>query len=211
MTHDETREDLLLARLMEGDQAALAQLYSVHRDRLKQMLSHRIDRRLRQRVDLSDVLQDVYIDALKRLRHFTSMQEQSFYVWLRQIAMQRLIDLHRRHLLAGKRAASAELPLVGNNFNASASHDWAVQLVGSQVSASKVVVQQELIARVENVLDRMDVVDREVLALRHFEEMSNSEIAEALGLSPAAASNRYVRALSRLREALAGESDLFAE
>ena len=199
----------LLSRLHDGDQNTFAELFSRYRGRLKLMLAHRIDSRLLRRADLSDILQEVYIDSLNRVHHYLKKPENSFYIWLRQIAMQRLIEVHRQHLLAEKRSLAAEVPLARHEGNSTASHAWAVQLVANQVSPSQVAMHQEMVDRVRETLDRMDPTDREVLALRHFEEMRNSEVAEALGLSEAAASNRYVRALMRLRAALEGDWDFY--
>lgn len=195
----------LLSQISAGDQRPFADLFSLYRDRLKQMLAHHMDHRLQKRVDLSDILQDVYIDALKRVQHYLAKPDYSFYVWLRQVAMQRLIEVHRQHLLAERRSLRAEVPLAAGN--STASHAWAIQLVANQVSPSQVAMHDELVHAVMRTLDAMDPIDREVLALRHFEDMRNSEVAETLGLSIAAASNRYVRALVRLREALLGDTD----
>lgn len=196
----------ILTRLRQGDQDTFAELFSGHRVRLKQMLSHQIDRRLLVRTDLSDILQEAYIDALKRVEHYLKKPELSFYIWLRQITLQRLIDVHRTHLLAEKRSLKSEVSLNQPYFNSTASHSWAVQIVAHQVSPSQVAMHDEMVARVERTLESMEPMDREVLALRHFEELKNNEVAELLGLSAAAASNRYVRALKRLRETLTSDS-----
>ena len=197
----------LLARLGPNDQDAFAELFSIHRKRLKRMLAHRIDARLLVRTDLSDILQEVYIEALKRVEHFLTRPELSFYVWLRQITLQRLIDVHRMHLLADKRSLKSQVSLSQQMLSSSASEAWALQLVASHVSPSQAAIHDEMVARVEATLCAMDPMDREVLVLRHFDELRNNEVAEVLGLSPAAASNRYVRALKRLRNALISDSN----
>lgn len=203
---DDTEESSLLADLKAHDQEAFAKLFSIHRLRLKRMLANRIDARLLVRADLSDILQEAYIDALERIEHFLKKPELSFYVWLRQITIQRLIEVHRAHLLAEKRSVKSEMRFPQPRLNSTASHSWAKELVASQVSPSDAAIQDELVEKVEQSLNSMDPMDQEVLALRHFEELKNSEVASVLGLSPAAASNRYVRALKRLREAL--DSDI---
>ena len=197
----ELNAEELLTRLKAGDEKALGELYSLHRDRLKQMLEFRMDRRLRGRADASDILQEVYIDAHERMRHYLKKPEMSFYIWLRQLTTQRLIDIHRRHLLAEKRDAKQEIS-IHRRMAAATSASMAALLVARLASPSQMAMRAELVEQIENALEKMDAVDREVLALRHFEELRNGEVAEVLGLKPAAASNRYVRALSRLRDVL---------
>ena len=197
----ELNAEELLTRLKAGDEKALGELYSLHRDRLKQMLEFRMDRRLRGRADASDILQEVYIDAHERMRHYLKKPEMSFYIWLRQLTTQRLIDIHRRHLLAEKRDARQEIS-IHRRMAAATSASMAALLVARLASPSQMAMRAELVEQIENALEKMDAVDREVLALRHFEELRNGEVAEVLGLKPAAASNRYVRALSRLRDVL---------
>lgn len=133
----------------------------------------------------------------------------SFYLWLRQVTMQRMIDLHRRHLLAGKRDVRQEVQLAPQSYNAATSAAIARHFIDAIVSPSQMAVRQEMLAQLETTLESMDDIDREVLALRHFEELGNSEVAELLGITEAAASNRYVRALSRLRKLLEQIPDFF--
>lgn len=195
------------------DQETFALEFSIHRGRLKRMLAHRIDHRLLVRTDLSDILQDVYIEALKRIEHYLKNPEVSLYVWLRQIALQRMIDVHRQHLTAEKRSLRSESPMTqspyrGAGYGSTASHSWAAQLVANQISPSQIAMHDEMVDRVEKTIEKMDPLDREILDLRHFEEMKNNEVAEVLGLTPAAASNRYIRALKRLKEALV-DGDFF--
>lgn len=192
----------LVDRLKRGDEAALAELFSAHRDRLRQIVLIRMDRRLRGRADASDVLQEAYIDARQRLRHYVEKPEMPFFVWLRQVTMQRLIDTHRHHLGAQMRDAGREISIHGGAPDVMSSTALAVQLVGHLTSPSQTVLRAELTDRVEIGLQHMEPIDREVLVLRHFEELTNNEIAEILGITKAAASNRYVRALSRLRSVL---------
>jgi RNA polymerase sigma-70 factor (ECF subfamily) len=191
----------LLARVQAGDDDAFVELFARYRGRLKQLLQFRMDPRLRGREDASDVLQEVYIDAHQRLHHYLKKPELSFYVWLRQLTTQRLIDIHRRHLKAEMRDVKQEVSICRIAPGAS-SASMASLLVARLASPSQLVMRAEMIALVEMTLDQMDPIDREVLALRHFEELRNHEVAEVLGLKEAAASNRYVRALMRLRDAL---------
>jgi RNA polymerase sigma-70 factor, ECF subfamily len=200
MSEPDSKADLI-RKLRNGDDEAFAALFSRHREQLRKMLQFRMDRRLQAREDPSDVLQEVYIDALKRIPHFIKKDELSFYVWLRQVAIQCLTDLHRRHFNAEKRDIRQEVSL-NNRRNASNSTSMAIQLVAQMASPSQMMMEAELVSQIETALESMDELDREVLAVRHFEDLRNSEVAEVLGISEAAASNRYVRALSRLREVL---------
>lgn len=186
----------LVARVQSGDQAALSELFDRHRDKLRRMVELRLDSRLAGRVSASDVLQEAWIDAVKRVEHYFAKDGQSFFGWLRLIVGQRIADVHREHL-AGKRDAGREL---GNNTTDSTC--MAARLIGRSSSPSQAAQRSETFAQLEEALSRMDPLDREVLALRHFEELSNGETAEILGIQTAAASKRYVRALARLKEIL---------
>jgi RNA polymerase sigma-70 factor (ECF subfamily) len=189
----------LVARLRAGDRAALGELFARHRDKLRRMVELRLDHRLAGRVSASDVLQEAYIDALKRVEHYFAKPDQPFFGWLRLVVGQRLADLHREHL-ARKRDASQEVSL--DRGAGATSACLAACLLGGLTSPSKAAERNEAFARLEEALNQMDPVDREVLALRHFEELGNAETAELLGIRSAAASKRYVRALARLREIL---------
>ena len=190
----------LLARVRAGDQPALAELFARHRDKLRRMVQLRLDHRLAGRVSPSDVLQEAYIDALKRIDHYFEKPDQPFFGWLRLVVGQRLADVHREHL-AQKRDVGHEVPIHRGGPGAD-SACLAACLLGSGTSPSHAAARTESFARLEEALDRMDALDREVLALRHFEELSNTDTAEILGIQPAAASKRYVRALARLKQIL---------
>lgn len=199
---DETHEvQDLLARLVQGDQDALADLFSKHRDRLGRMVEFRMDGRLRGRIAASDVLQEAYIDALKRLPHYQSDPGMPFYLWLRWVTSQRLVEVHRQHLGAQMRDAGREVSM-GRAEGPSASSARMAELIGDLTSPSQAAQRAETMAQLQQALDALDPIDREVLALRHFEELSNREAAALLEIQPAAASKRYVRALERLKAAL---------
>ncbi len=202
-------EDIEPAVSVPTDERDFARQFTEHRPRLKQMLQFRMDPRLRVRTDLSDVLQEAYIEAYHRLDHYAKRPDLSFYLWLRQVTMQRMIDLHRRHLLATKRDVRQEVPLLSEGYNATTSAAIARHFIDAIVSPSQLAVRQEMLAQLESTLESMEDMDREVLALRHFEELGNGEVAELLGISEGAASNRYVRALSRLRKLLEQIPDFF--
>jgi RNA polymerase sigma-70 factor (ECF subfamily) len=211
MSREFTLREQLVARLRGGHEPALAELFSLYRERLKRMVEFRMDRRLQGRVDPSDVLQEAYLDARQRVCHYVDKPDMPIFVWLRQVALQRLVDVHRRHLAARMRDARQEVPIHRGDRSGATSASMAAQLVGHLTSPSQWAARAELIDQVENALGRMDPIDREVLALRHFEELTNNEIAEVLGITKAGASNRYVRALSRLKGVLAGVPGFFDE
>ena len=200
----------LLAQLKRGDQAALAELFALHREKLRRMVMFRLDQRLAGRVSASDVLQEAYIDAVRRVEHFFDKPDQSFFGWLRLIVGHRLADLHPEHL-ARKRDAGREVSMNASPDRGADSACMAAALAGSLSSPSHAARRHESQRLLEEALDQMDPVDREVLALRHFEELSNTETAAVLGIEPPAASKRYVRALARLKqimESVPGLSDL---
>lgn len=190
----------LLARVRAGDQPALAELFAKHRDKLRRMVQLRLDHRLAGRVSASDVLQEAYIDAVKRIDHYFEKPDQSFFGWLRLVVGQRIADVHREHL-AQKRDVSHEVP-IDRTAPGADSACLAACLLGSGTSPSHAAARTESFVQLEGALEQMDPLDREVLALRHFEELSNAETAELLGIQPAASSKRYVRALARLKEIL---------
>jgi RNA polymerase sigma-70 factor (ECF subfamily) len=191
----------LLACLGQGDQQSLATLFTRNRDRLRRMVEFRLDARLRRRVSPSDILQEAYIDALKRLPHYQASPDVPFFIWLRTVTVQRLIQVHRQHLEAQVRDAAKEVPLGGGGA-IEASSETMAELMGDLTSPSQAAQRGEVIAQVRAALDLLDPIDREVLALRHFEELSNREVAALLGIQAAAASKRYIRAIGRLRDAL---------
>jgi RNA polymerase sigma-70 factor (ECF subfamily) len=199
-TADTDAEAVLLARLRAGDQSALARLFDSNREKLRRMVQLRLDHRLAGRLSASDVLQEAYIDAVRRVEHYFEKPDQPFYGWLRLVVGQRLADLHREHL-AQKRNVGQEVSIHGGAPGAD-SACMAAFLLGHLTSPSQAASRNEAFARLEEALNQMDPLDREVLALRHFEELSNTETAAVLGIQPPAASKRYVRALARLKEIL---------
>ncbi len=199
MSDDSTELDDLLARAGNGDSQALAQVFGVYRHRLKRMVLLRLDRRLHRRVDASDVVQDAFLDASRRLEEYSADPRIPLFLWIRMLTGQRLIDVHRHHLGAKKRAVSQELSLHDALPRADLT-SLSAQFVGKLTGAGTAVQRGELQALLEQALNTMDELDREILALRHFEMLSNVECAQILNISTTAASNRYIRALNRVRQ-----------
>jgi RNA polymerase sigma-70 factor (ECF subfamily) len=192
----------LLCRAASGDNAALPALWERHRARLQQMVRLRLDRRLQGRVDPSDVLQEAYLDLAARLLEYARDRPMPTYLWLRLVTGQRLMQVHRYHLGTAMRDAGREVSLYRGALPEASSASLAAQLLGRLTTASQAAIRAERQLRLQAVLNSMDPMDREILALRHFEELSNGEAAAVLGLSKSAANNRYIRALGRLRELL---------
>jgi RNA polymerase sigma-70 factor (ECF subfamily) len=209
MSRPSQQTEELLGRLRAGDQEALAELFTQHREALKRLVCWRLDRRLRSRVDPSDVLQEVYIDAARRVPGYLDRPTMPFSLWLRLLAGRRLLEVHRQHLGAQMRDAGLEISLERGHWPPANPECLAAHLTGQLTSPSQAALRAERESRLIEALSRMDPLDREVLALRHFDELSNNEVAELFGIQKAAASHRYVRALERLRESLAGSTDFW--
>jgi RNA polymerase sigma-70 factor (ECF subfamily) len=210
MTNDPDSNDDLLRRAGVGDPHALAELFGRYRGRLRQMVRLRMDRRLQGRIDPSDVLQEAQIEILRRAADYAADPRVPLFLWVRLITCQRLMALHRRHLGAQMRSAGQEIALHRGAMPQVTSVSLAEMLLGRLTSPTQAAQRAEVRVLLQETLNGMDPLDREVLTLRHFEELSNSEVAQVLGLSKTAASNRYIRALERLREILAGIPGLLA-
>jgi len=200
----------LLALAASGDLPALAQLFERYRGRLEQMVYLRLDRRLRGRFDPADVLQEAYLEMTRRFPEYAADPALPFYLWLRTLTGQKMIDQHRRHLGAKMRDVGMEVSLHRGEWPHASSASLAEMLLGRLTPASRAAIRAETRRRVQEALNSMAPIDREVLVLRHFEMLSNEETARVLGLKTSAASNRHLRALKRLKEILA-ESPSLAE
>lgn len=199
----------LLAHAAAGDQGALTELFSRHRKRLKQMIRLRINRRLQGRVDESDILQDAYLEAARRLPDYLTNRPLPFFLWLRHITGEKLIDSHRRHLGAKRRDAAREVPTPRGPTPEANSDLMAAWLMGRLTSPSQAAIKAETRLRVQEALGSLDPIDREILMLRHFEQLTNVECAETLGMNESSSSSRYLRALKRLKDELAEIQGLF--
>ncbi len=198
-----TETDDVVAAMRHGSADALAIVFSRYRERLRQIIRFRLDYRIAARIADSDVLQESYIAAAKRLQQFAQQTDMSPFLWLRLIVSQQLIDVHRQHMQAEMRDARREVSLLPAGCSPHTSMAIAAQLAGPATAVSEVLARAELIEKLQQTLNDMDEVDREVIALRHFEELNNIEVAEVLGIEAAAASKRYVRAMARLAKLVA--------
>jgi RNA polymerase sigma-70 factor (ECF subfamily) len=193
----------LIERARAGDREALEALLARHRDRLRRMVEIRLDTRLQARLDASDVVQDAYVEVAQRLDEYLRDPKLPLFLWLRLVVGERLLKLHRHHLGTQMRDAGREVSLFRGALPAASSAALAAQLLGKHTSPTQAVVRAERILRLQEALNTLDPVDREILSLRHFEELTAAEAAEVLGITESAAAKRYFRALKRLKEILA--------
>jgi len=200
---DQTQE--LLLQIEAGDDDAVNRLIQRHRDAVRRMVAMRLDRGIAQRVDASDVVQDVMLEATRRMRDYLANPQMPFHLWLRQLAKDRMIDLHRRHH-AQRRDVGRERSMTAGGRADQSSLDLARQLIDSELTPAAATVRKELEQRFMAAVDELPEADREIIIMRHAEHLSNSEVAQALDLSPAAAGMRYLRAVRRLRELLGDPS-----
>lgn len=192
-----------IARAAAGDASAWQELVCSYRERLRRMIGLRLDPRLRGRVDPSDLVQETFLDATGQLPTYHKDPPLPFYLWLRQLAGTRLAKAHRHHLGTLRRDVRREVAFAADAIPGVSSVALAGRLVGREGRPSEAAQQAELRLQLEGLLDRFEPIEREILALRHFEQLTNSEAARVLNLTEAAASKRYIRALERLREHLA--------
>jgi RNA polymerase sigma-70 factor (ECF subfamily) len=204
MEHNSADTVRLIELARSGDAAALNEIFSRHRDRLRRMVELRLDRRLLSRIDPSDVIQESYLDAARRLEEYLADPRVPLFLWLRLVVGDRLRKLHRDHLGTQMRDAGREVSLYRDPLPAASSAALAAQLLGRLTSPTQAAVRAEQMLRVQEALNALDPVDREVICLRHFEGLSRAEAAQVLGIEEAATAKRLVRALARLKGVLAG-------
>jgi RNA polymerase sigma-70 factor (ECF subfamily) len=201
----EDDSEVLLCRAGAGDRSARAQLLQRHQGRLREMIAYRLDRRLAARVDPSDILQETLADAIRKFSEYLQHRPLPFYPWLRQLALERLLELHRRHIRAQKRSvireADQSLPL-----NDESSLQLTDRLLSAEVGPVGLLLREELRDRVQTALACLAPRDREILVLRHLEQLSTREMAAVLGISEGAVKTRHLRALQRFRSLLNPEN-----
>jgi len=193
----------LVASVAAGDGEAIVELLGRYRARLRRMVALRLDPRLQGRVDASDVIQEGYLDAIKRLEEYIRDPSVSFYIWLRFLVGQRVAEYHRRYLSRPGRDVGREISIYRGAMPGASTGALAARLLGKLTSPSGAAMRAERKIRLQEALNRMDPLDREILVLRHYEQMTNGDDAAALGLDKSTASKRYTRALVRLKEILA--------
>jgi RNA polymerase sigma-70 factor (ECF subfamily) len=193
---EETR--MLIDRTRNGDSSAFEELFDRHRGRLQKAIAMRMDRRVAARVDASDVLQETYMEAFRRLPQYLKKEKMPFYIWLYWIAREKLIGLHRRHLGARKRTVKYEVP----PMPADSSAQLVSGLIGRLPSPSQELAKEELAEQLRTALEQLDADERDLILWRHFEELSIHDIAQLLDITEDAAKKRHLRAVERLRKIL---------
>lgn len=200
---DKTQELLSLAR--NGDKDAVNRLIERHRDSLRHLVRMRLDRQIQPRVDASDIVQDVMVEASRRLDDYLANPVMPFHLWVRHIARDRIIDAHRRHRVSAKRSVDREQAMAIPGGMDQSSIILVRELMDGERSPASQVIEQELSGLVEGAIANLEELDAEVIVMRHYEQLTNQEIALALGLTEPAASMRYLRAIKRLRELMQGK------
>src|SRR6516225_9770883 len=203
MENNSAESVALIERARAGDREALNTLLTRHRDRLRRMVEMRLDTRLQARLDASDVVQEAYVEVVERLEEYLRDPKIPLFLWLRLVVGERLLKLHRQHLGTQMRDAGREVSLFRGALPAASSAALAAQLLGKHTSPTQAAVRAERILRLQEALNTLDPMDREVLSLRHFEQMTLAETAVSLQIEESAAAKRYIRALKRLKSILA--------
>jgi RNA polymerase sigma-70 factor (ECF subfamily) len=211
MPEEMTTNDQRVQLAAQGDPTSWEALVESSRQRLRRMVAFRLDHRLQGRIDPSDVLQDAYLAAWEDLNAYVREPSMPFFLWLRGIAGNKLREVHRHHLGTQMRDARREVSIYDGAFPETTTAALAAQLLGDLTGASEQARQGELKVRLQDALNSMDALDREVLALRHFEQLSPAETAQVLCIKEKAAGMRYVRALRRLKEILSSLSEDWLE
>ncbi|MEY4566350.1 MAG: polymerase sigma factor CnrH [Planctomycetota bacterium] len=197
---DGTQTAVLIKKAKEGNPDAVESLLDRHRDALRRMIQLRLDQKIQRRVDVSDVVQEVLIEANRRLKDYLDNPAMAFHLWVRQIAKDRIIDAHRRHRVSAKRSIDREQALIVPGDNDHSTMELAGKLCDPSLTPAAAATQREIAKQVELAIGMLPDVDREIILMRHYEQLSNQDIAAVLQLSEPAASMRYLRALRRLRE-----------
>ena len=199
MIQEPAETDPLVERLRAGDKRALVELFQHHRDRLRRMVQLRMDWRLQSRLDASDVLQEAFLDVASRLDDYLREPKLPPFLWLRMCVGEELVNIHRRHLGTKRRDAGREISLQRRSVPEASSAALASMLMGENTSPTQAAVRAERLIAVQRALAELEPIDREVVALRHFEQLSRAETAQVLGIREEAAAKRYIRAIRRLK------------
>jgi RNA polymerase sigma-70 factor (ECF subfamily) len=203
VTADNSNEtERLLRSAAHGDQESWGTLLTRHEERLRRMVAYRMDQRIQGRIDPQDVIQEAYLEASEHRAEFMRQPARSFFLWLRGIVGNKLLELHRHHLGAQMRDAGREVSLYRGNMPEASSAALAAQLLGHATRPSEAAIRAEIKILLQEALNSMDPLDRELVVLRHFEQLSPAETAQVLGIKEKAAGMRYLRALKRLKDIL---------
>jgi RNA polymerase sigma-70 factor (ECF subfamily) len=206
MWTDSVQIKSLLDKVRLGDDSARQDLLQQHREALRRMIALRLDPAIAARVDASDVVQEVLLEANRRLNVYLQKPDMPFPLWLRHLAKDHIIDAHRRHRQAQKRGVDREQPIVPAALADHSSVELAAHFMDPELTPASAAIQQEMERRLHRAITKLDDNDRDLILMRHFEQMANQDVAQALGLTEAAASMRYLRSLRRLKALLGPEN-----
>jgi RNA polymerase sigma-70 factor (ECF subfamily) len=202
MWPDPNPTEELIQQAKGGDDSAVNQLMDRHRNSIRQLVRMRLDQKIQKRIDVSDVVQDVLVEANRRLQRYLSDPMMPFHLWLRQIAKDRIIDAHRRHRVSAKRSVDREQQMVAPRGYDQSSIQLASMLGDPRLTPAAAALQKEMARQVEVAISKLDEKDCEIIVMRHYEHLSNQEIGQLLSLTEPAASMRYLRAVRRLKKIL---------
>ncbi len=208
MWPDPCKTQELLSGARHGDDSAVNRLLERHRRALRRMVQLRLDRKIQRRVDVSDVVQDVLVEASRRLPQYLDHPAMSFHLWVRQLAKDRIIDAHRRHRVSAKRSVDREQSLAIPPAADRSTYHLMRHVQDPELTPAAAATRREMTQLIEQALGQLGEQDCEIIVMRHYEQLSNREVAEVLGLSEPAASMRYLRAIRRLRARLLASSHL---
>ena len=207
MWPEKIQTEQLLNQAKGGDESAVNQLMDRHRNSLRQLIRMRLDQKIQKRIDVSDIVQDVLVEANRRLTVYMDNPVMPFHLWLRQIARDRIIDAHRRHRVSARRSVDREQALVAPRGYDNSSMQLAGLLGDNRLTPAAEALQKEMARKVEEAITKLEEKDCEIIVMRHYEQLSNQEIATILDLTEPAASMRYLRAIRRLKTILNDGSD----
>lgn len=198
---EESNDKSELEQLKAEGNNALARIYASYQERLERIVVFRMDSRIRRRIDAADVLQEAYLEMDRRLPDYVADPKVSVLIWMRQRVLQKLIDMQREQF-RDKRDINKEQQPAANWNSGNTSLSVNAFLAASITSPSQFLIRNEDVLQLQSAMDSLSEIDREVIALRHFEQLTNQQVAEVLSLSTTAASNRYIRALTRLSDSV---------
>jgi RNA polymerase sigma-70 factor, ECF subfamily len=202
MAGNSNETDRLLHRVTDGDHESWGELLIRHEEKLRRMVAFRLDQRLQGRIDPQDIIQEAYLEASRHRAEYLRQPAIPFFLWLRGIVGNKLLELHRHHLGTQMRDAGREIALYRGAMPDASSAELAAQLMGHATRPSEAAIRAEVKIHLQEALNTLDPIDREVLVLRHFEQLSPSETAQVLGIKEKTAGMRYLRAIKRLKDIL---------
>ena len=203
--------DFLFDQALAGNESGVVELFEHYRPRLKRLVLLRMHPQVQARLDASDVLQETFLEMVRRLPAYAENRRMPFFLWLRWLTSERLDQLHRKHLGAEMRTVFRELTPIASPVPDGSIFNIASQLAGDFTSVDRNLLKEEVHCKLMSALEQMEPKDREIVGMRHFEELSTEEIAEVLQLTRSGVLKRYMRAIRRLRDVVFADQDYQTE